>query len=339
MLPFEKPLKIVVLEARDFCSGATGRNGGHLTANLYRRMHKLSELYGAQEATKAFALEHYTTASIVKIIEANGWAEDVDLVAGGHLSLAFTQEEFRDLEMNLRAAEKAGVEGVENVELLDAQCVNENYGTPYPAYRVPGYNLWPLKLVTKLYQLAQAKSNTSSSDPKNTGIAQPSLTLHTRTPVRGVLPASGSTRRWIIDTPRGMVSADYVVHATNAYASHLLPHLAGPSGIVPTRGQVIATKSAVPRQHLWNNSWHGNYGYEYWFARPCPATKRPLIILGGGREAVGSDFGYNIADDSSVNAKVSATLRSFLPAAFPGQFDDGTDPDMEWTGIMVCRVL
>ncbi|KAG8999703.1 hypothetical protein FRB94_005956 [Tulasnella sp. JGI-2019a] len=339
----QKPLKIVILEARDFCSGATGRNGGHLTASLYSRMHELSELYGAQEAKKSFALERYTISSIVKIIENNGWAEDVDLVAGGHLSLVFTQEELRDIEQDLRAAEKAGVEGVENVELLDAQYVRQHYGTLHPAYRTPGYNLWPLKLVTKLYQSAQARPKAASllqslpqtsSSPNDTGSKQPFLSLHTHTPVLAVLPVSNSNRRWAIKTPRGIVSADYVVHATNAYASHLLPHLAGPSGIVPTRGQIVTTKSAVPREQLWNNGWGGNQGYEYWFARPCPASDRPLIILGGGRESSGPNFEYNIADDSSVNSKVSATLRAFLPAAFPGQFDNDTNPDMEWTGIM-----
>lgn len=88
-------------------------------------MHELSQLYGSEEATKSVALERYTVASIVKIIKDNGWEADVDLVAGGHLSLVFTQGELRDIELDLNAAEKAGVEGVETVELLDPQYVEE----------------------------------------------------------------------------------------------------------------------------------------------------------------------------------------------------------------------
>lgn len=159
--PSDKPLKVVILEARDFCRflsllvspkhadwlssqarapqvGAEhirasengtlmhyllGRNGGHLTAGLYGRMHELSELYGAEEAKKSFELERYTVASIVKIIKDNGWEEDVDLIAGGHLALVFTQTELREIELDLDAAKKAGVSGVETVELLDAQYV------------------------------------------------------------------------------------------------------------------------------------------------------------------------------------------------------------------------
>ncbi|KAG8888998.1 hypothetical protein FRB98_006262 [Tulasnella sp. 332] len=339
----DKPLKVVILEARDFCAGATGRNGGHLTASLYSRMHELSQLYGAEEAKKAFALESYTVTSIVKIIKENGWEQDVDLVAGGHLSLVFTQAELDSIELDIHAAEKAGVQGVETVELLDAQYVEQHYGTTHAAYRTAGYNLWPLKLVTKLYELTRSKRETSSLlqslvpsilTSSNTGNERSNITLHTHTPVYSVLPTENSKYRWAINTSRGAVAVNYVVHGTNAYVSYLLPQLAGPSGVVPTRGQVLATRSVVPRKQLWSNGWGGNQGYEYWFVRPGPPEDRALIILGGGREGSGPNFEYNIDDDSSVNPKVSATLRGFLPAAFPKKFDKDTEPEMEWTGIM-----
>jgi len=48
-----------------------------------------------------------------------------------------------------------------------------------------------------------------------------------------------------VHTPRGTIRTPLVVYATNAYTSHLLPHLAGPDGIVPVRGQVTAIRADV----------------------------------------------------------------------------------------------
>lgn len=37
-----------------------------------------------------------------------------------------------------------------------------------------------------------------------------------------------------------------------------------------------------------------------------------------------------IADDSTVNEKVGKALRAFLPAVFPGIYEEGKEPEMEW---------
>ncbi|KAG6916231.1 hypothetical protein DXG01_007814, partial [Tephrocybe rancida] len=49
-------LKVVILEARDFCSGATGRNGGHLTAEIFDHFVFRESKYGSEEAKKAHKL-------------------------------------------------------------------------------------------------------------------------------------------------------------------------------------------------------------------------------------------------------------------------------------------
>ena len=48
-----------------------------------------------------------------------------------------------------------------------------------------------------------------------------------------------------VHTPRGTIRTPLVVYATNAYTSHLLPHLAGADGIVPVRGQAAAIRANV----------------------------------------------------------------------------------------------
>lgn len=205
--------------------------------------------------------------------------------------------------------------------------INQTYGTSYPATTYSGHNLWPLKLVTELYKLARRKSRAFSLD------------LHTNTPVTAISPIAPSeadTRRWALSTPRGEIACSYVIHATNAYASHLLPHMHGPSGIIPTRGQVIALRANAPSLQITTSSWSGNEGFEYWFPRPVNRSdhagqqETPLVIIGGGREATGPEFEYYVTDDSVVQGKVGKVLRDFLPGVFPGKYEKGREPEMEW---------
>ena len=88
-------------------------------------------------------------------------------------------------------------------------------------------------MVTQLYQEAATVS--------------PNVNVRLHTPVKGF---SQKSNQWTLRTPRGDVSCRYVIHATNVYASHLLPFLAGIKntqrldslprgayGILPMRGQ------------------------------------------------------------------------------------------------------
>lgn len=162
--------------------------------------------------------------------------------------------------------------------------------------------------------------------------------MHTNTPVTAITPipadSDASSRRWNLTTPRGPIACSYVLHATNAYASHLLPHMHGPSGIIPTRGQIIALRAAAPLADVTKSSWDGNDGFEYWFPRPLAGNEtEPLVILGGGRESTRPKFELYTVDDASVNPVVGDTLRKFLPAAFPGKYEPGREPEMEWVSV------
>ncbi|KAJ3986189.1 FAD dependent oxidoreductase-domain-containing protein [Lentinula detonsa] len=316
----EEPLKVIILEARDFCSGATGRNGGHLTPNSFIDFSALEAKYGQLEAKRALDLESHTAMGILEFISSQDIVDEVDLVAGGHVTMFVTDDEFCRAQEDYHAARVAGVD-LSNVEWLSKEEMYSIYGVHYPGARYGGHNLWPLKLVTHLYNFAKFKMP---------------LSLHTSTPVSTISPNKvGSPHRWKVHTPRGSVSCSYVVHATNAYASHLLPHLRGPSGIVPTRGQVMAVRASVPLdQFRGRSSWDANDGFEYWFPRPVTTiSEHPLVILGGGRE-VESRFEYGEIDDSKCSEIVSKVLSDFLPGLFRGKFELGREPVMEWTGIM-----
>lgn len=354
------PQVIIVITRQDEITHIQkGRNGGHLTANIFGRMHDLAEQHGAEQARRVPKLEAYTVSKIVKLIHEHGWERDVDFVEGGRVELIFSDAEKAECDLDMVAARRIGVPVNEQVTLLNAVDTekvrwpritflfglisrSQTYGAKYDAYSFAGYNLWPLKLMTKIYQLAKngpAKGSSfmQSWMPSMFGPSDPfSLALYTHTPVLAVTP---SNNLHLVTTNRGALKAKYVVHATNAYASHLLPELAGTKGIIPTRGQVIAIPSPLPREQLWNCSFTGNEGFEYWFARPSDPKTNPLIILGGGREGSGPRFEIDVADDSITNEMAGATLRRFLSGTFPGKFKDDVEPAMEWVRHFRTRFI
>ncbi|THU98084.1 DAO-domain-containing protein [Dendrothele bispora CBS 962.96] len=333
----ERKLEAVVLEAREFCSGATGRNGGHLTPYSFFNFRDYQSQFGTEQAVKSLELEMRTAREMDKILEDEGLEDKVDIVHGGHVGLISSEKAMRTARSNYEGAKEAGL-NVSDVEWLSAEEVKEDYGAPYPAVKFTAHNFWPLKFVTQLYHLAKSKSKTSNF----------SVNLHTKTPVTAVkpIPVSSSShqtdslpRRWSLTTPRGPIQCSYVLHTTNAYASHLLSHLTGPAGIVPVRGQIIAVRAAKPFSELWHTSWGGVNG-NYWFARPFNGTdgdtkEEPLVILGGGRYVMdGKGKERYVTDDSVVVEEVGEALREFLPSVFEGMFEEGKEPEMEWTGIM-----
>ncbi|KAI0750607.1 FAD dependent oxidoreductase [Irpex lacteus] len=319
------PLKTVILEAREFCSGATGRNGGHLTPHAFAHFTSLSKLFGEEDAIRSLELERYTSSEIRKILEGTNKVDDVDLVSDGRVILLFSKQEEELTRAEFEAAKAAGI-NVSDVEWLTKDETEEKYGAPYPSVKIPGNNVWPLKLVSHLYNLAEAASRDFN------------LTLHTRTPVTSISEVSdSSSKRWSLRTPRGDIRCSAVLHATNGYAAHLLPFLHGE--IVPTRGQVVSTRANRPDAFgKGKEGFVGNEGFEYWFPRPrkgADEAENELVIIGGGREAAkDGNFEFHVVDDSTVNETVGKAIRGFLPAVFPGRFYNGTEPEMEWTGIM-----
>ncbi|KAF7356163.1 DAO domain-containing protein [Mycena venus] len=336
ILDAKQKLRAVILEARDFCkyyycSGATGRNGGNLTPYEFSGFSKVESRLGREAALRGYALEHYSATEMVRLAREGGWADEVDLVEGGHLDVALTEARLEEMKMDFTAAVAAGKSV--NVSWLSREEMNATFGTYNWGVSSPGYNLWPLKFVTQLFK------QTLTIAPQ-----QLDLRLHTRTPVTSVSPSSltdsGTGRRWALTTARGPVHCSTVLHATNGYASHLLPHMAGlgPAGIVPVRGQVIALRAAAPLDVLSKRSWVGNEGY--WFPRPVTETEQhPLVILGGARTAAGPPFGTDVTDDGVVDEVVGSVLRDFLPMMFPGRYEPGREPEAEWTGIMGYTAL
>ncbi|KAK7045891.1 hypothetical protein VNI00_007322 [Paramarasmius palmivorus] len=302
------------------------RNGGHLTPNPFLEFHTLQKTYNTAEAVKTFEFERRCVKTVLRFIEEASIAHDIDLVEGGHIALFVTEEEEKSARRDYTAAVDAGLV-LDDVEWIEKDVMLQRYGASYPGVRFPAHNLWPLKLVTRLYHISK-----DSLD----------LHLHTSTPVTSISKSQAGNRRYTLKTPRGSIHADFIIHATNAYAAYLLPHMHGPKGIIPTRGQVVAIRHSPPqgreRDVLRKASWDANEGFEYWFPRPPRAAHEdlPLVILGGGREAA-KDTGYEVyvSDDSVCNAVVGQALRGFLGSLYEGEQEGAGAVEREWVGPVV----
>jgi len=310
-------LKISALTSEPHCltsflgSGATGRNGGHFTPVIFddfveRSSYPIPD--PVDDAVRVSRLEQHTSNTIASLIAEQGWGEDIDFVQNGHTKLFLSDADEEAARRNYEAAKKAGVP-VDDVRWISKEEMKQKNGANDPGVWFPASNVWPIKLVTRMFLLAQNTATSSSSADSSA-----SIRLFTHTVVTSVTaPDDTPTNqaRWTVTTSRGRIRTRYVIHATNGYASHLLPQFAPPppsyavpssvtqnqssesaapqfyspvskkpgaAWIAPTRGQVIGTRATVSPNKLWKSSGSANWGTELWYPRywlPRPPSKNP----------------------------------------------------------------
>ncbi|KAF7557256.1 hypothetical protein G7Z17_g822 [Cylindrodendrum hubeiense] len=72
------PPSIVLLEARKLCSGATGRNGGHVKPDTYYNVPKYTKLYGATAAAELAAFEASHVLAVKSLVEISSVSSKPD---------------------------------------------------------------------------------------------------------------------------------------------------------------------------------------------------------------------------------------------------------------------
>jgi glycine/D-amino acid oxidase-like deaminating enzyme len=207
--------------------------------------------------------------------------------------------------------------------------------------------LWPYKLVAWILERLLSTKPGAAAD----GVG--SFNLQTHTPVMRLEKLKGPHRGlWGVHTDRGMVTADYVLLATNAYTSFLLPAFA--PLIAPCRGQMSAL---IPPPELipgTGKPLHGKNSYGFWgkgsaegggydqddylIQRPAAmTTDKPgggELMFGGGRD-LEVKLGIYASDDSEINKGVAKYLRTELTRNLKLRKETTElQASHEWTGIM-----
>ncbi|CAL3969324.1 unnamed protein product [Diplocarpon coronariae] len=217
--------RVTVLEARSLCSGATGRNGGHLTSAAPFEYLDLVAAFGNSMAMK---VAKFTLLNVEKMYEIAKEIEESEVRLVDGVTGYFDAEALRHSRRSLAAFETDAPEFKGRHKTLDATELQEQYGFHGTCGGIagPAGALWPYRLVTRLYSLLV---------PQYSG----RFSIETSTPAMDVI-FDKDDQKYQVTTTRGVIKATHVIHATNGYSGHLLPLLRGK--IYPLRGTMTVQR-------------------------------------------------------------------------------------------------
>ncbi|KAK9424752.1 putative FAD dependent oxidoreductase [Seiridium unicorne] len=311
--------KIVLFEARQACSGATGRNGGYIKI-LMPSIKSIFDGHGSAITEELVAWINLQRAAIKATAEKEGI--DCDLRLTRSFDAYFDPEHASKIKTFLDEQRQAGAAWTSDVQWLDGPNLERDTGIKGAAAVIdgPALSLWPYKFVTSLLER----------------VVEMGAFLYTETPVEAVESAGDDSV--VLSTPRGATKAKKVIYATNAYCSALLPQYKGT--IVPRKGQnsilVPLEKSRPPRVTHTVNLFHTSQAADYLVPRPDGN-----IILGGGMDAYrksdedrNPDWFDTVDDSTLINEGVKTHFDGTMAKCFRGWEDSDAKAAMTWSGIM-----
>lgn len=309
------PRRVVMLEARQACSGASGRNGGHLQPSFFP-----GPPYGESQVRRG-QFERMNYEALQDLIRGNG-------ITGANTT--FTDGDTKQSEGWLIYPTKSE---------LDEACARVSKLTESggDATGIRVYCGSKARELTGMNNIAGAMSHTAT--PINPYelvswlLAQSlakGLHLYTHTQVEAVVKTPvemlghhNQVDTYNVVTKAGFIKTSKVIFATNAYSADLLgAHkndavLRAP--IYPVRGQVSAYKvpKSIPavagllpkRQHAHLNL---NWDQEYCVILPNTDDKDCVDFVYGGGRRYGAGQQVGLVDDNSVSKDVSTTLDDFF---------------------------
>jgi glycine/D-amino acid oxidase-like deaminating enzyme len=277
---------VVVLEA-DVCGGgASGRNGGQLHG-WWERLDVLVKLFGEEEGVRLAQASEDAIDEIGALEAEHGLS--FDFRADGWLWTATTPAQLGAWDAALEACERRGIGALRRV---DGDELLRRTGSPVHLAGIAedhAATVQPAKLARGLRSLA----------------LRAGVRIHEHSPAR--LERSRPPR---LHVPDGVMVADKVVIATNAWAARipeLQPHLF-------VVGSSIAATEPVPDRLPWRGGeaiCDSQARVLYYQATPCG---RVVFGRGGGRVAALGRVGRRFDHDPAWEADAAAALRRVQPA-------------------------
>lgn len=198
-------LSITILEGRQSCSGASGRNGGHLAPNVVSGDRKVHDF------------EQMNYDALYQLIDQN----KIDCLVGDKETDGYMvydrQDSFINAQQRIGELYRQETKNIDKIRLRSSDSILSIKGqvsSGIVCRRASPIN--PYKLVNWILANCVVRN----------------VALHTHTMVSKIITQTTENH---IYTNRGIIKARSVIVATNAYTSALLPAVK----IVPTRGQVL----------------------------------------------------------------------------------------------------
>ncbi|CZR61471.1 uncharacterized protein PAC_11367 [Phialocephala subalpina] len=304
---------IVLLEAREACSGATGRNGGHLRPSL--PFPDLIEKHGLEaciEITHLSAIQSLISAHEIDcdftLTRSHAIPTDPEVavfvkdLVEKYASASPEIAEYSQLTFSEGAEESTGVKGV----------VGDWSGAVA--------HLWPYKLFLRLLQIAVDKR----------------VNIQTNTPVLKSGERDGDGY-WSFDTALGPIKAKKVAFATNGYTAGILPEFK--DIILPRRTCCSYITTATSRDgeevKKVGNGQDSSYcigpparDFDYLIQRPDGS-----VVVGGGSALYRDVPGVAIGswDDSTLIPQLGDYFEGYLGRWFE-RGGEGEKLEMVWSG-------
>jgi glycine/D-amino acid oxidase-like deaminating enzyme len=319
---------VVVLEGREFCSGATGRNAGHCKPDQWRHFAKFEKSYGKEQAVKIMNNEAETWKALVTYVKDNN--VDCDLWVGDTMDVPLDEEVAKTAKEVFERYQEAGGK-VDHIQVThdpaEAAKISK-LKSAKACYAWKASTLQPWKLTAHIMR-------------KN---LDQGVNLQTHTMARSVTKGD-SHRQWTVNTDRGHIACDTVVHATNGYSAALESSLLG----IITPKPHICNRFVPPRSLSGSKALRNSYGVllpdgALFSINPrCSADGN--VMFGGSNpgqkklDEWAKQSSERCVDDSLANLElVTREVRSLVESEFLGgekvEYGPGEGFQYSWSGII-----
>ncbi|MCG7599025.1 FAD-binding oxidoreductase [Halomonas sp. McH1-25] len=291
----ERGYRVVLLEAGEVGFGASGRSGGQILPGLGTGLDVVEKALGRERARDIWEMSRESVRLTAELIQRHAIPCDL---AWGYLHAAVKSRHVKEL----RAFQGMMARDYDypSLSFLEGEALRDHVATDaYPAalYDAEGGHLHPLNYTLGLALAAQRAG---------AAIHEQSAALHIE---RG-RPAR-------VDTAHGSVSAEFVVLATNAYVSGLVPELEG--RIMRAANYIVATAplseaqaaQVLPRNDALSDA---NFVLDYY------------RLSGDRRLLYGGEVSYNGREPRTLKARMDAKIAHLFPAL------RGVAIDYRWGG-------
>ncbi|KAJ0124593.1 fad dependent oxidoreductase [Diaporthe amygdali] len=328
--------RVIVLEARQLCSGATGRNGGHIKASPHEVFHTLVHKQGWDRGRAAricaFQLSHLDV--LTELARAEGIEDVSECREVETVDFAVdeaTDERMKGMMEDFLPYAPAGYEMVGHT----GEQARERFGVNGRVVGAVSYTagaLSPYRLVTVLWKKLLDEFPEVLAIETGTRVEEVQVNDQS---ARSSKLEDNSSFPYVVVTSRGQIFARNVVHATNAFTSQLVPGLRGKGTSALCHMTAQRTPGYFPERDG-SRSWSVIFGQGFDYV-----TQRPTgeLMIGGGffqGPKQGMDM-MGVYDDSKIDGLTLMHLEGVIPTVFdPGYKVEGEGARVirAWSGAI-----
>ncbi|KAK8043960.1 hypothetical protein PG994_012798 [Apiospora phragmitis] len=319
---------IAILDARQACSGATGRNGASF--HVLRHPKSLSLMNAATSSlirtcgrreclrrTAKKLLSMWHPSRLARSRKSS--AIDCDFEETMVSDVCFDDAGSSNTGQALSKAVAAGISTAQPIERstgTEAERISGVRGAK-SCLKYKAARLWPYRLVCQMLETCVSRG----------------ANLQTMTPVTSVQSRDDGPG-WEVTTSRGSMTASEVVHATNGYSAGLLPELR--NRIVPVPGICAHLKGEGPQPPILDSNMMKSNDFEYDYLVPRPDRS---IVVGGGRRDYFENLEawFNVDDDGTLIEPARHYFDGYMQRHFFGWEDTDVRLDRHH-GVLLGRL-